>query len=422
MLSTVSKRNLSLWGGHIVECFDYSLYGFLAVMLAPIFFPPASSELQNVWSFAAFAIGFLSRPMGALLFGYIGDTMGRQIPIIWSMGFVSVPTIIIGLIPSYDSLGIAAPITLLICRIIQGICVGGEFAGVNVYNTENDDFSTLGSRTGILISVGVLGGVFATLSGVVFTSDSMPSWAWRIPFLMGGVMAIIVFYLRRQITETQDFIAAKSNNKISSNPWREIIAKYQYKLLLSGIIAGLTITPLYCVTVFANVIYKKLGYTHTEYLLFDTYALLLDALVIFLYGKLADKIGFHRQMLWGTFLTAAFVFPAFYLLSMPAVTTLHILSFISLLVIVGGVINGCALPYIARLFPISCRYSAVATSVTVGHALIGGSMPFISMYLQQYFDSLFAPAYWLFLVSLTAFVGIYFLKVADIKLKPIQAT
>lgn len=406
MLSWYKKRNIALLGGHVVECFDNTLYGFFAVMLAPIFFPKVGEYNQVLAAFGAFAAGFMFRPIGAIIFGLIGDTKGRQLPILWSMGFVSIPTLIIGLIPSYATLGVFSPIILLVCLVLQGICMGGEFAGVNVYNAESDEPSTLGARTGLLIGMGVMGAILATILGAIFSMQVMPSWAWRIPFILGGLMAMGIFFLRRNIGETKEFLAARSNNVILHKPWKEILSLYKSKVFLASVIAGLTIMPLYCTTILGNAIYKDLGYSVSQSLCLNTFSMFLDVIVIMVYGRMADSLGFRKQMILGTSMIALTAFPAFYVISLPTVSTINVFTFILMLVFVGGIINGCALPYISSFFPTNCRYSAVAFSVTAGHALFGGTTPLISSYLQQNFNSRFAPAFWLFSVACIALIGI----------------
>ena len=188
-MSQTKTLNWAVTAGHIVECFDTTLYGFFAVMLAPIFFPSSSHSVELLVSFGAFAAGFLARPIGAIIFGFIGDKCGRKKPLLWSIMLVGIPTIGIGLTPTYQTLGIMAPILLIVFRLLQGLLWGGEFTGVNLYNAETSIKAKLGTRSGILISAGVFGAVLATAVGAFVSMKTMPTWAWRIPFLIGGVFA-----------------------------------------------------------------------------------------------------------------------------------------------------------------------------------------------------------------------------------------
>ncbi len=403
----MNMRKLTIFGGHIVECFDNTLYGFFAVMLAPIYFPTGSEQANLLGSYGAFAAGFLARPLGAIFFGLFGDKQGRRKPLIWSMACVGFPTMAIGLLPGYDLIGISATVLLVACRLLQGFFMGGEFTGVNLCISENDDSKILGRQTGILIATGVMGAVLATTMGACFSMKVMPTWAWRIPFIMGGLSALGMYFLRKNLEETHAFMDVQHQNKLVAQPWKILFARHKRDLLLSILVAGLTIMPLYCATIFGNQMFKEIGFTTSQSLLLNTVCLILDAIVIVYFGRLADKLGFQNHMILGAILTAIVPIPAFMLMNQKGISTFHVLAFISLLTVSGGVINGCAMAYIAKLFPTNCRYSAVAVCVTVGHALLGGTTPLMSTFLKNSFHSTLAPGFWVSFISLLTVTMIY---------------
>jgi MHS family proline/betaine transporter-like MFS transporter len=403
----MNMRKLTIFGGHIVECFDNTLYGFFAVMLAPIYFPTGSEQANLLGSYGAFAAGFLARPLGAIFFGLFGDKQGRRKPLIWSMACVGFPTMAIGLLPGYDLIGISATVLLVACRLLQGFFMGGEFTGVNLCISENDDSKILGRQTGILIATGVMGAVLATTMGACFSMKVMPTWAWRIPFIMGGLSALGMYFLRKNVEETHAFMDVQHQNKLVAQPWKILFARHKRDLLLSILVAGLTIMPLYCATIFGNQMFKEIGFTTSQSLLLNTVCLILDAIVIVYFGRLADKLGFQNHMILGAILTAIVPIPAFMLMNQKGISTFHVLAFISLLTVSGGVINGCAMAYIAKLFPTNCRYSAVAVCVTVGHALLGGTTPLMSTFLKNSFHSTLAPGFWVSFISLLTVTMIY---------------
>jgi MHS family proline/betaine transporter-like MFS transporter len=402
--NTNSRLGWSIVGGHVLECFDNTLYGFFAVMLAPIFFPSESAFAALLSSYGAFAAGFVARPIGALIFGIIGDKYGRKTPLLWTMVFVGIPTTAIGLIPSYDTIGLIAPIILILSRLLQGFFMGGEFSGVNLFVSENYSREIIGSKTGFLISAGVYGAVLATLSGALVTSAFMPEWAWRIPFVIGGIGSLSVYLMRRGIGETLEFETIKNKNELLPSIWKTLLQEHKANLVLGIFIAGLTVIPLYCSTILGNKLFKELGYSTSESMLLNLGAMIFDALLITYCGKLADKVGFGYQMLMGTLSTFLIAFPAFYLVSGPEISTLNVYAFIGLLVATGCIINGCAMPYVALLFPTNCRYSGLAASVTIGHALLSGTTPLIGTYLAH--EHPIAPAIWLSGISFLTFVGI----------------
>ncbi|HXH54573.1 MAG TPA: MFS transporter [Gammaproteobacteria bacterium] len=400
-------RKLTLFSGHIVECFDNTLYGFFAVMLAPIYFPTGSEQANLLGSYGAFAAGFLARPLGAIFFGLLGDKQGRRKPLLWSMACVGFPTMAIGLLPGYDRIGISATVLLVTCRLLQGFFMGGEFTGVNLCISENDDPKTLGRQTGILIATGGIGAILATILGAYFSMKVMPAWAWRIPFIIGGFSALGIYFLRKNLQETRAFRDAQQQNELVARPWKILFAHHKRDLLLSILIAGLTVMPLYCATIFGNQIFKEIGFTTSQSLLLNALCLTLDAIVIVYFGRLSDKIGFRNHMILSAICTVVVPIPSFMLLNQEGASTFHVLAFISLLTVPGSFICGCAMAYIAKLFPTNCRYSAVAVCVTLGHALLGGTTPLMSTFLKNSFHSTLAPGFWVSFISLLVVALIY---------------
>jgi MFS transporter, MHS family, proline/betaine transporter len=400
--------NKPLLLGHVFETFDNTLYGFFAVLLAPIFFPATSYAASLMASYGAFAAGFLARPLGAIVFGLYGDRVGRRKALLWSMGLVGIPTFTIGIIPSYESIGITAAFVLIACRLTQGFFLGGEYTGVNLYLSENNFHKNLGAQTGILISSGVFGAACTTMFGAIVTLESMPSWAWRIPFLFGGIAAVFICFYRLSLSETNSFQKEKESNNLLKFPISYLFKEHKLDLLIACLIAGLTIIPLYYSTIFGNRLFQELGYTHSQSMLLNMTTMIFVGIIVLFSGKLADKIGFGRHMLLGTSLTAFFAFPAFYLILSPSISTLHIYGFIGILDSVGVIIIGCTMPYIASFFPTKCRYSGVALSVTTGQAIFGGTAPLMASLLTDIFQSRLAPAFWLTFIALAAATGIYY--------------
>ncbi len=404
------RLNFSLVGGHVVECFDNTLYGFFAVMLAPLFFPSVSEHAALLASFGAFAAGFMARPLGALYFGFIGDRMGRRQPLLMTMVLVGIPTLVIGFIPSYESIGVAAPIILVSCRLLQGFFWGGEFAGVNLYISESHHVSTRGRKTGLLLASGAMGAVLATLIGAVFSMKIMPDWAWRVPFVLGGLTAIAIYLLRRNLKETHEYASLSQQKKTDANPYRMILANHKGGFIVGMLIAGLTIMPLYSTTILGNQLFKSLGYTTSQSLMLNMSATMFAACMVVVFGRMADVIGFKRQMLVGTIGNALVALPGYWLVSGGDLSLLHIYGFMFLLVGTSCIINGCAMPFISTFFPTACRYTGVAMSVTVGQALLGGTMPLIGSWLTVTFAATAAPAIWLIIISLLTTASILWLK------------
>ena len=402
---TSSKTSLSwaLIGGHALECFDNTLYGFFAVLLAPLFFPASSSAGQILASYGAFSAGFVARPLGAIIFGSLGDKIGRKTPLLYSLGLVGIPTIGIGLLPSYETIGVLSPILLIIFRLSQGLFMGGEYSGVNIYLLEGPYRQILGRKTGFLIASGIIGALLATASGALVTMEIMPKYSWRIPFLLGGIFAFVICFYRKQIAETEDFIKDVVITRIKPTPWKEVFQNYKGNITVSCLVAGMMIMPLYLATIFANRLFKEIGYTQSQSMLLNMMAMFLDAIFVLYFGRLADKIGFKKQLIIGSLAAVLIAFPAFVCVLPAYINTFSIYAFIFLLTIPGCIVTGCAMPYIGCLFPTTCRYTGTAISVTIGHAIFGGTTPLIASFLTDYFGTKLAPAFWLvFFACLTA--------------------
>lgn len=397
-----SKKLWPFVAGHAVVCFDDTLYGFFAVALAPVFFPPSSSSIINLASYGAFAAGFFARPIGAILFGHIGDKKGRRQPLLWSMAFIGFPTFCIGIIPPYESLGILAPILLVCCRLVQGLCFGGEYTGLGLYMAESFPGETLGRKAGLLIGAGVFGAILAAAIGAFVSMRTMPAWSWRLPFLCGGVLAFCIYLFRERLTETATFTQAKSTNDLLEIPGKVLFRHHKMALLTASLLIAITIMPLYFTTILGNQIFKEIGFSTSQSMLFNVGALTCNGIFTVLSGYMADKFGFYRQMLLGTLSTAIIAFPAFYLISLPEVSLLNICLFIGLLIIAGCISSGSTLIYITTFFPTNCRYSGVALGVALGWALFGGTTPLIGSFLITLTGTRIAPAFWLVAVSLAA--------------------
>jgi MFS family permease len=393
--------------GHVVEVFDATMYGFYAVLVAPYFFPPIASGFGQMFlSFAAFAAGFIARPLGAIVFGFIGDRFGRKKPLMAAMALVGIPTLIIGFLPTYEHIGMWAPVVLMICRLAQGFFYGAEFAGVTVYTYENFKTSgVLGYQVGSVISAGTLGAVLSTGLGALFTMNIMPAQFWRIPFIAGGFAAFCIYLWRRKLKETEEFEELAAKKKTLRIPFAGIL-NHKGSFVVAMIISSLSTVPLYLVTVYGNHLFRDLGYSASESLLFNMSVLIFDAFMIVLYGRIADRTGFRRQLLFGCFWLVIASVPSFYLLATyPSIWTIY--SFMLLISTGNGIIVACTSPYTLSFFPTNCRYSAAAFSSAMGTALISGPTPAIATYMTGYFGSKVAPGFWLLLISAAAIVGIF---------------
>src|SRR5688572_29933528 len=183
-------------GGHLLEVYEITLYGWCITLFAQLYFTTDNLSTSTIASFGTYAAGFFMRPVGGIVFGHIGDRIGRKYALLASILLMSISTLAIGILPTYHQIGLCAPITLIIFRLLQGLSVGGEYSGSLIFLTEHLQMKRNNFIASILVSVGFLGALLATILSALFTSKLMPAWAWRIPFILGGVLGFCGYLLR----------------------------------------------------------------------------------------------------------------------------------------------------------------------------------------------------------------------------------
>ncbi len=390
--------------GNVLEYYDVALYGFLALILAPIFFPSTSDYLSNTLaSFLIFAAGFLARPIGSLLFGHFGDRLGRKKVLVLSIMLVSVPTFTIGILPSYDSIGIAAPLILLIVRLLQGLSVGGECAGITVFLMEHAKEKKSYFIGSLMPSTACLGVIISTCLAAFFTMEFMPDWAWRIPFLLGAAAGIFGLYLRRSLNETPEFEKVKSQRlvlpikSVLINRWRSV-------LCVIGVTSA-AVVPFQILFFYMNV--TLIGELQIQ----TSHAMMISALLTSLLmiitpvaGVYADKIGAHKILNYSIFCTALFAYPLFTLMSNPSV---YKVLFLQVTLLFSNVGLQAVIPaFMSSLFPTRERYSGIAFSHSVGMAIFGGITLPLCVYMVENTGVVTSPAICIILTSIIGLIAV----------------
>ena len=223
--------------GTLLEWAEFTFYAYIADHIAKLFFPQIDPQAGMVATFSVFAIGYLMRPLGAVIFGHMGDKLGRRIALQRSISLMGISSLGLGLLPTYAIAGVYAPILLLLCRCAQGIAVAGEYNGSAIFLIEHAKRRPYlaGSWTGWTAAVGMMSG---GLAAALISLPGMPSWAWRIPFLLGAVMCVCGFYLRHRTQETPDFLLLMRREKISKWPFMEAITRHRGHLILTAALAA----------------------------------------------------------------------------------------------------------------------------------------------------------------------------------------
>ena len=391
--------------GNLLEWFDFAVYGYFATDIGQLFFPKSSVAAQQLLAFGVFALGFLLRPIGSLVFGLVGDRIGRRALLTLSIGLMGVSTLLMGLLPTYAQIGMAAPVLLILMRMIQGFSVGGEFTGSMVFTTEASSRFTRGlvsSSTAAGVTLGfILGSGSAWLVNQFLRQEQVLHWGWRIPFLASVIFCIAGFWLRRGLHETAEGMKAVANRPpvIPS-----IIADWLPMLRTFGIVA--TNNAAYYLT-FTYIVEKRKGVLGADnnFLLANTLGLVVVLFAKVFGGWLSDRVGRRRLMLILTSAMIVFVYPALRLMLFGAPKA-FLLGQILLAIPVGmtGGLHGAML---VEIFPLRTRVTSMSIAYNVSLALAGGTAPLVSAWLTQTFHMPLAPAYYIMLYGLAGLLLIW---------------
>jgi metabolite-proton symporter len=375
--------------GTTIEFFDFYIYATAAVLVFPkLFFPTSDPTAGMLQSLATFAIAFFARPLGSALFGHYGDRIGRKATLVAALLTMGISTILIGLLPTYASIGTLAPLLLALCRFGQGLGLGGEWGGAVLLATENAPpnkrawygmFPQLGAPIGFFLS----GGIFLLL-GAVMTEEQFFSFGWRIPFLSSALLVIVGLYVRLKIHETPAFQKVIDKNEVVKVPVVIVFREHGLSLLLGTLIAVATFVLFYLMTVFAlSWGTTALGYTRRDFLLLQLFAVLFFALTIPISAVWADRHGRRATMIGVSAAIAVFGLAISHLLV--AGSQWHVLLFLSLGLALMGMTYGPLGTLLSELFPAEVRYTGASITFNLA-GIIGASMaPYIATWLATNF-------------------------------------
>lgn len=413
------KAILAAMTGNALEYYDVMLYGFFATMLAPLFFPSDNQAVSYVSSLGTFAAGFVMRPVGGIIFGHLGDKFGRRFALVLSIFLVTIPTLTIGLLPTYVEIGIAAPIILLTCRLLQGLCVGGEYSGAAIFVIEYSKKGKECFAGSILTSSGFVGGLLGTFCGFICTLAFMPPWGWRIPFVVGAFMGIMGYYIRTRVSESPEFEKAK-DEKIERVPLWGVLEKRKINLFCTVCIGATALAPFYLATIYMGVLMKsKLTLTTSEIMLINVFLSGFSVFTLPIMGLLADKIGKEMQMKISCILYVFLAYPLFFFLENNFSLFNMIIVQLVLLMLVAS-FGGPSMALLTTYFPVHERYSGVGFGYALGGALLGGTTPVIIASLNSWHESPYTPAYYLIFAGFLGVMALMFGKKQDAAIQSVS--
>ncbi len=392
--------------GTTIEWYDFFLYGTAAALVfSRLFFPNFDPLVGTLSSFGTFAVGFLARPLGGVVFGHYGDRVGRKAMLIYSLVIMGVATFFIGLLPTYATAGIWAPILLVVLRLAQGIGVGGEWGGAVLMAVEHSPGHQRG-LSGSWPQMGVPAGLF--LSTVVFglfstalTDDQFLAWGWRVPFLLSVILIGVGLFIRLKILETPAFTRLQEDGRRESRPLVAVMQRYRRSMLLA---MGMRVAEnglFYVYTVFVlNYGPAELGLSRGTMLWGVTLAALAGLVAIPAYGALSDRVGRRPVYLFGAAFSLLYAVPFFLLLGTRSPVVIWLAIVIG--VAVGhNAMYGPQAAYFSELFGSSVRYSGASVSYQLASVVSGGLAPFIATALLASGGSPAVAAYMMVLAGIT---------------------
>ncbi len=380
--------------GNVIEWYDFYIFGSLAAILAAKFFEKTHPVAAFLSTVAIFSVGFLIRPLGAFLFGWLGDKVGRKYTFLVTLSGMGISTALIGVVPSYASIGVLAAIILFLLRLIQGLCLGGEYGGAITYVAEHISDDKRGYYTGwlqtsptlgIVVSLAVIIGI-RTYLGV----DAFQAWGWRVPFLISFLLVAIAIYIRLSLGETPIFQDIKARGRTATNPWREAFmsSNVKYVIIASVVVLGqgcVWYSGQFWALYFLQTV-KKLDVLTSSYIV--GIALLIATPTLIFWGWLSDKIGRKPIILGGMALAAITYYPLYIALGNYAVpgSVNYPMAILIVVILVNyvGMTYGPIGAFLAEFFPGRIRYTSVSVPYHIGNGWGGGLVPIVttSMYLS----------------------------------------
>ncbi|WP_410568051.1 MFS transporter [Acinetobacter sp. H1(2024)] len=399
--------------GTTIEFFDFYIYATAAVIIFPhLFFPASSGSAAVLQSLATFAIAFIARPIGAALFGHLGDRIGRKATLVAALLTMGISTVCIGLLPTYAQIGIVAPLLLAACRLGQGLGLGGEWSGAVLLATENAPegkrawygmFPQLGAPIGFILATGS----FLLLSAAI-PEQAFMQWGWRIPFIASAILVIVGLYIRLKLHETPAFQKVLDKQKEVNIPFKEVVTKHTGKLILGTIAAICTFVVFYLTTVFAlNWGTTKLGYARGEFLELQLFATLCFAAFIPLSAIFAEKFG-RKATSVGVCIAAA-IFGLFFSSMLESGNTLIVFLFLCTGLSIMGLTYGPIGTVLSEIFPTSVRYTGSALTFNLAGIFGASFAPLIATKLAETYG-LYAVGYYLTAASLLSLVAFLLIR------------
>ena len=413
----------------VFEWYDFFIYGTLATIIGKTFVPSDNELVRQLVVWAGFAVGFGFRPMGAVLFGYLGDKLGRKYTFLVTVTLMGIATAGVGLIPSVESIGLLAPVLVIFLRILQGLALGGEYGGAAIYVAEHSPPGKRGFYTGF-IQASVVGGFVLSLAVVLackslMSAELWQAWGWRVPFLLSLLLLAVSLWMRLKLSESPVFRAMKEAGELAGNPFIESFTypgnKRRILVALFGVGAGLTV-------IWYTAMFYTLSFLTVQMRMEETTAQLICAgtslvgLVFFVgTGALSDRIGRKPPIVWGYAATLLLLFPCFWTIGWALAPALAaaapgakivpdagaiaiIVGALLVLSALSGTTYGSVAALLTEMFPARIRYSSMSIPYHIGTGYFGGFLPLIATAIVARTGDPYAGLWYAWVVVLMALV------------------
>jgi MHS family proline/betaine transporter-like MFS transporter len=393
--------------GNVLEWYDFAVYGYFAAAIGRTFFPSEDPVAQVLAAFGIFAVGFLMRPVGGALIGHVGDRLGRRAALTFSVAAMAIPTFLVGVLPGYQTLGVAAPILLTLLRMVQGLAVGGEYTTSIVFMVEH----AKPGRRGLIAAVGCCGAVGGILAGSatgavlasVMPQAALESWGWRIPFMLGLVVGLAGLFLRRGIHEEA------RTKKTAGSPFVETLRNHRPLLLRLAALSVFNSVGFYLMFVYiVSWLQFADGIPPARALGINTISMALLLPLMIAMGWLSDRVGRRPVMLAATAFAFVAAWPLFWLMHSAdaAIVLLGQLGF----VLAVGAFVGCQPSLMVESVPAAVRCTAIALGYNVTLGVIGGLSPLVATWLVERTANNYSPAFMIMAAAAVSFLALLSLK------------
>jgi metabolite-proton symporter len=406
LAKTPRKAAISAWIGSALEYYDFFIYGTAAALVFnTLFFPSFEPLVGTLLAFATYAVGFIARPVGGVIFGHYGDKVGRKKVLVATLVLMGVATFAIGLMPTYAVIGVWAPVLLVALRFLQGLGLGGEWGGAVLMTLETGDrtrrglnasWPQVGVPLGLLLANGVL-----SLMGALTDDDAFLSWGWRVPFLLSGLLVLVGLWIRLSLEESPLFREVESEDVTSRAPIVEVLRRYPRQVLLAlgarvGVDVCFYVFVLFITTYVVTYLQLPRNYALNAVLI----AAAVQVVFIPLFGSLSDRFGRRPIYLLGAVGAAVWTFVFFALLDTGNFALIVVAAVVAL--IMHAAMYGPQASFIAEMFPTAVRYSGASMGYQVAGILGGALAPIIATaLLNRYQSSIFVSVYVLVVLAIT---------------------